>query len=440
MIITRQSHGVPLIGTVFCSYVRLVARAMSSVGMSAGQGGEGVSREITSTIDRHFDRGYLVETLSDLAKVPTDVPLGFRTLMEPDDPKLVHYVQDVLRPELVRLGMYDLLDAPRNNLVARLGTGRTGRALLIQNYTPAQHQNLMDEPFSGKVGSAIAYGYDEPSVFGQGVSQNKAHQAVMLAVIKLLKSSGVELQGKLYWAVNNEGRSSHACSYAIVDTLEEKPSFGIVQFGTGLALSLGNRGRVDVDIHVQGAASHSSAPEDGLSAIEGAHQVIQRLKTLSWSTRHPLLGGRQAIVYKVRYEPVAPHTLPSDAYITVDRRLLPGDDVDEATQEIRDAIGDLSPYKVTVQRGVHMLPALVDEAGPGVQALQEANEAIRGQRAETIYGKGTFDAGGPCSLGIPTVMFGASGGVGITGTDYVPISAVEAEAKVLAHIILSQLS
>ena len=408
--------------------------------MSAVSAGKGVDIDIGAVIDEHFDRGYLVETLSDLAKVPTDVPLGFQTLIEPDDPKLVHYVQDVLRPELVRLGVYDLVDAPRNNLVAQLGTGQTGQTLLIQNYTPAQHHNLMDDPFSGKVGYATAYGCDEPSVFGQGVSQNKAHQAVMLAVIKLLKSSGFELRGKLYWAINNEGRSSHACSYAIIEALEEKPSFGIIQFGTGLTLSLGNRGRVDVDIHVQGVASHSSVPEEGLSAIEGAHEVIQRLKTLSWSTRHPLLGGRHAIPYKIRYEPVAPHTLPSDAYVTVDRRLLPGDDVDEATQEIRDAIGSLSPYKVTVQRGVHMLPALVDEADPGVQALQEANATVRSRRAETRYGKGTFDAGGLCALGVPTVMFGASGGVGITGTDYVPISAVEAEAKVLAYMILSQLS
>jgi acetylornithine deacetylase/succinyl-diaminopimelate desuccinylase-like protein len=402
--------------------------------------GKGVDTEIKTVIDEHLDHGYLVEMLSGLAKVPTEVPLGFQTLIEPDDPKLVHYVQDVLRPELLRLGVYDLVDAPRNNLVAQLGTGQTSQTLLIQNYTPAQHHNLMDDPFSGKVGNATAYGCDEPSVFGQGVSQNKAHQAVMLAVIKLLKSSGLELRGRLYWAINNEGRSSHACSYAIIEALDEKPSFGIIQFGTDLTLSLGNRGRVDVNIHVQGVASHSSVPEEGLSAIEGAHEVIQRLKTLSWSARHPLLGGRHAIPYKIRYEPVAPHTLPSDAYITVDRRLLPGDDVDEATQEIRDAIGSLSPYKVTVQRGVHMLPALVDEADPGVQALQEANATVRSRRAETRYGKGTFDAGGLCALGVPTVMFGASGGVGITGTDYVPISAVEAEAKVLAYMILSQLS
>src|SRR5438270_8797779 len=89
----------------------------------------------------HLDRAYLVETLSRLARVPTDVPLGFDTLMAPDDPKLVHYVQDVVRPELVRLGQYDLLDAPGNNLIARYGTGESGAALLIENYTPAQHSN-----------------------------------------------------------------------------------------------------------------------------------------------------------------------------------------------------------------------------------------------------------------------------------------------------------
>src|SRR5262249_36529421 len=158
--------------------------------------------------------------------------------------------------------------------------------------------NLMDDPFSGKVGSAAAYGREEPVVFGQGVSQCKAHQAVMLAVLKLLGESGVALRGRLYWAVNNEGRSSHGCSEAILGTLAAQPEFGILQIDTGLAISLGNRGRVDVDVHVRGVATHSSLPHEGLSAIEGAYQVIQRLQTLSWSDRHPLLGGRHAVVYK----------------------------------------------------------------------------------------------------------------------------------------------
>lgn len=390
--------------------------------------------------DEYLDRRYLVETLSRLARIPTDVPLGFQTLMEPDDPKLVHYVQDVLRSELVRLGIYDLIDAPRNNLVARYGAGASGAALLIQNYTPAQHNNLMDDPFSGKVANAAAFGYDEPAVFGQGVSQNKAHQAVMLAVLKALRASNVALQGRLYWAINNEGRSSHACSEAILAALPEKPSFGIIQIGTGLDLSLGNRGRVDVDVHVRGVAAHSSVPGEGLSAIEGAHAVIERLKRLAWQDRHPLLGGRHAIVYKVRYEPLAPHTLPSDAYLAIDRRLLPGDDPDAAVDEVRAAIGDLAPYRVTVTRGVTMLPALVPPDHAGVRALQGANIAVRGHEAAVRYGQGTFDAGGPCALGVPTVMYGASGGAGLTAVDFVPIAAVETEARVLARMILDYLA
>jgi acetylornithine deacetylase/succinyl-diaminopimelate desuccinylase-like protein len=402
-------------------------------------GTEPVEPRGRAVVDDRLDRRYLVTTLSALARVPTDVPLGFDTLMEPDDPKLVHYVQEVVRPELTRLGVYDLIDVPRNQLVARMGTGTSGRSLLILNYTPTQHHNLMESPFSGRVANAASYGCPELAVFGQGVSQNKAHQAAMLAVLKMLVERGVPLAGRLYWAVNNEGRSSHACSEAILAALDEKPSFGVVQIGTGLKLSLGNRGRVDVNVHVRGKAAHSSAPQEGLSAIEGAHRVIERLRGLSWPDRHPILGGRHAIVYKIRYEPVAPHTLPSDAYLTVDRRLLPGDVPDVAAEEVRQAIGDLSPYAVDVSTGVYMWPALVDLEHAGVRALKAAHREVTGRDMEIVYGQGTFDAGGPCRLGVPTVMYGATGGIWPTGTDFVPISALEAEARVLVRLILSEL-
>lgn len=387
-----------------------------------------------------IDKGYLVETLSALAKVPTHVPLGHQTFIAPDDPKLVHYVQEVIRPELVRNGIYDILDAQPNNIVASYGRGESGRALLIQNYTPAQHHNFMEEPFSGKVASARPYGVDEPAVFGQGVSQNKAHQAVMLTVLRELVRSGTPLRGRLYWAVNNEGRSSHACSTAVLAALDQRPFFCIIQMGTGLKISAGNRGRVDIDIHLTGKASHSSRPDAGHNTIDGAYELMARLKKMSWDDRHPLLGGRHAIVYKLRYEPLAPHTLPSEAFITVDRRLLPGDDVDAAVDEVRQALGDMSPFEMTVERGECMLPALVELDDPGFIALRLAHRQTTGADAEYIYGQGTFDAGGPCSQGIPTVMYGASGGVWPLGPDFVPISMVQAEAQTLTRLILAELA
>lgn len=399
---------------------------------------------MATQVARHLDRDYLVRTLSRLARVPTAVPMGFDTLIEPDHPLLVEYVQNVLRPELVALGMYDLIDVPRNNLVVRIRGSLPGPTILVMNYTPTQHFNTMAEPFSGKVASAVGYGIDEPAVFGQGVSQNKSHQATMLAVLKLIRDAGVEVRGNLYWAINNEGRSTHACSDAILDVLEAlgtKPDFGIVQLGTGLKISLGNRGRVDVNVHVKGEAAHSSQTQHRMSAIEGAAEVVVRLRSLRWPDAHPQLGERHANVYKIRYEPIAPHTYPSDAFLTVDRRLLPGDDPAAATDEIARAIGEIRPFSVTITQGVVMWPALVPESDPFVQRLRDAGVAAGGEPVATRHMQIAYDAGGPCRRGVPTVMYGTASGKGWPiADDFVLVSHVETEARVLANFLLSEMA
>ena len=122
--------------------------------------------------------------------------------------------------------------------------------------------------------------------------------------------------------------------------------------------------------------------------------MISRLKTLSWAKEHPLLGGRQALVYKIQYFPLAPHTLPSDADLTIDRRLLPGDDLDAATDEIRTAIGDLGSVRGDcAARRVHAAGA-----GGGGAAVGGATRGACGDggpEAESSYRRSTFDAGGP---------------------------------------------
>jgi acetylornithine deacetylase/succinyl-diaminopimelate desuccinylase-like protein len=191
---------------------------------------------------------------------------------------------------------------------------------------------------------------------------------------------------------------------------------------------------------VRGKVSHSSRPHLGLSAIDGANEVINRVRALRLPGEHPILGGRHAVVYQVTYAPLAPHTLPETARLLIDRRLLPGDDPDEAVDEIRAAIGDLSPYEVTVERGVYMLPSLVEEDAPIVRRLQAAHRAVLGRDARAYHSPGTYDAGGPSAAGIPTVMFGASGGDWPLGIDLVPLSQLVAEARIVARLVLDTLA
>lgn len=391
---------------------------------------------VRSVVDR-LDHEYVLDTLGALARVPAEVPLGAEVFIAPDDPKLVHYVQRVLRPKFAAAGARDLIDVPGNQFAARYGQGRSGRTLLIQVYTPVQHNNLMADPLSGKIANAARRGFDEPALFGQGVSQNKAHQAIALGILKLLHDRQVPLAGTLYVAVNNEGRSSHACSQAVLGALGAKPDFAILMTATGQRISLGNRGRVDVNVTVRGKAVHSSAPGDGLSAIDGAREAMRRIGRMELPGAHPLLGARHVLSYQLTFAPLAPHTLPETAFMRVDRRMLPGDDPAAATEEVRRAIGDMAPWEVAVEEGPHMLPALVDPGHPGVRALAAAHEAVHDTEPERFYGQGTFDAGGPCAAGTPAVMYGVGGPDGVLDDDFTPLSHLRDVARTMAQAVLT---
>jgi acetylornithine deacetylase/succinyl-diaminopimelate desuccinylase-like protein len=390
--------------------------------------------------EKHIDRRYMVDTLVKLLKEDCSVSLGPETLMESDHPKLVHYVQHVIKPELQDIGVHDVFDMPKNQLAVRMGAGKRNVGLLIMAYTPVQHFNWMDDPFSGKIAIPEEYGINEPCAFGQGASQGKAHFAAMLTLLKAFVEAEVELGGTLWFAANNEGRSSHECSYSLIPKLEPKPDYGLILIGGGNRISVANRGRVDVIIRIRGKVTHSSTPERGLNAIDGAVEALNRIKGMSFVKSHPKLGGQHAVPYQLIFEPIAPHTLPEYARIKIDRRLLPGDDVDEAVDDIRMAIGDLSPFEVSVERDVAMLPSVVDPNSQIVTSLQGAIQSLDGVPAELVYGRGAYDAGGPTSMGVPTVMWGRpSIGTSLMGDDFVTLRGVEEEAKILGRLIMDML-
>ncbi|MFC4009281.1 peptidase dimerization domain-containing protein [Nonomuraea purpurea] len=386
----------------------------------SGERGAGVSGE------------YVVDVLAELARVPSAVPLGADTLIAPDHPILVNYVRNHLRPMFVETGAGDIIDLPAGQFAVRFGDG-DGPVLALMAYTPTQHHNLMTDPWSGEIREFDG----EPCLYGQGVSQNKAHQACLLDLARWLVQERVELHGTLLLCVNNEGRSSHDCSRAILDALPHRPDLVIQLFCTGFEVSVGNRGRVDVIVDITGTATHSSSPPDQGRVIDVAADVVTRLRELDAvvkaRAKHPRLGREQVVPYLVSYEPLAPHTLPATARITVDRRLLPGTDPQQAAEEIAAALAGIDGCRV--RPGVTMLPAyLPPERRDVLAALDSAVRDRLGEVRHGVYG-GSFDAGGPSERGIPTVMFGVPAEGDLLGDDFVRLSAVRDEAAVLRQTV-----
>src|SRR6185503_15283724 len=116
--------------------------------------------------------------------------------------------------------------------------------------------------------------------------------------------------------------------------------------GTGLMVTLGNRGRIDIYVTVKGSPCHSARPWDGVNAITGAMEAIRLLfSRIKLDGEHPQLGKRTLTVNHIRSFPESTHTVQERCEFTLDRRLLPGDDPNEAFADIERVLKRMDDYK-----------------------------------------------------------------------------------------------
>ena len=366
------------------------------------------------------DLEWMRDVVVDVLRAPSQVPLG-QTEILPGDPTIKSVVSDVVLPRIEQLRPAELRQHPNGDVAARFGPKGDG-GLLLQTYIVSQHANLME---AGKAGTLISDdGLMQARVLGQGASQNKGALAAALTALRSLPDS---LAQPVWLTVNTEGKSSHDGSRRILDDLGVKAASGILAFGTDLRVSLGNRGRVDVKLTIEGKSSHSSQPWLGANPIEDAADVIHALRTLPLPDRHPVFGPVSATPYQFICHPVSPHTIPSTVRMVVDRRLLPGESPVEAADELRAHLAATLPKaRLAVETGEIMLPALVPQDAPVVRSLQEGLSALGRSGDLTFWSMNTFDAGYACSKDIPTVMFGPGrrrfAGSDMLGEDSVSIS------------------
>jgi acetylornithine deacetylase/succinyl-diaminopimelate desuccinylase len=199
---------------------------------------------------------------------------------------------------------------------------------------------------------------------------------------------------------------------------------------------------VDIFVEVVGREAHSSQPDAGLSAIEGAYAVLTRLRGMRFTKNHPRLGAEQLTPYKLELEPIAPHTLPEVARFRLDRRLVPGSTPEEAVEEVRAVLADLTPYRVSVSQGPFMMPWETSAESPVVLALGAATRTCADRELELFHARYTADTGYASARGVSSVEFGPpaySDGDRPTATEFTPVAGVEVAACVYTHAIMNLL-
>jgi|SRR5581483_5612848 acetylornithine deacetylase len=354
------------------------------------------------------------------------------------EPQVLALIRNVIKPELERSGLHPVIDDKGNLVVTLKGRGNASRLMLV-GYAMNAAPSTMKEPYSGKVIDGGDFGLAGECVWGRGACEQKGSLAAMMAAVMFIGQNQVEIPADLSFVVSTAGETGRHDSLAHVLTHDNvKADWAIIDGPP--EIQLGNKGRVDILVSVRGQQAHSSRPWDGINAIEGAVKVLERIKPLMpypAEHTHPELGKVSLTPTAIESFPKATHTIQSECRIVFDRRLLPGDDPNQALEQLKQRIGTLDPFVVTVERRDFMYPSEVSKDADAVLALTQAVQVMLGREAKYSYSTAANDTGFLNVKGMQAINYGARD-IRFQHTDHdmVPVQNVLEAAKVFAFMAL----
>jgi len=384
--------------------------------------------------DKEIDR-----LLVDLLRYPSA-----QTERLEDDPQLKRLIAQIVAPRLADLtGNAGAIDA-MGNLIWRLtdASAETGKGLLLMGYAMTFPAASMQQPFSGALVDGKAYGAPGQCAHGRGACEQKGALAAMIYAAVIVARAQLSLRAPLILAVSLAGETGrHDAAEFILENDGISAHSAIIGLGTGNRICLGNKGRIDIEIIVQGKSAHSSMPEQGINAVEGFRRVMERLDRLPLDSGHHGLGNATLTATQVTSAPNISHTIPDVCRVVLDRRLLPGEDPDAAFREIQEALQDLRGWSIKITRGAFMYPSEVGRDAAVVAAIDNATRELTKKQSELFYSPAALDAGFLNRDGIEAIMFGP-GDLRLAHTDQeaVPLQEVRDAAKIYAATALQLLA
>ncbi len=308
----------------------------------------------------------------------------------------------------------------------------------------------MTNAYAGDVLDGAEFGLPGEVVLGKGVSEQKAVMAAMLTALEAVLRNGSPIRGRLVFVCCLSGETGkHDAIRSVVEGAGVRTEIAVLG-GQSLRLSLGNRGRIDVFVTIHGRPAHSSKPFEGCDAVTGAIEVVRMLREgVDLAREHPDLGRATMAITHFRSFPESTHTIQDRVDLTVDRRLLPGDDPDLCFQEILGIAKRLETmqdppsgqgWRVDVRLGPFMYPSLISEDSTAVRLIIDSMNDVTGQRPEQYFSHSAFDQGYLNHIGIECVNFGpAEYSFAHTNFDLASVTRTRDAALIYARAILRYL-
>lgn len=257
-------------------------------------------------------------------------------------------------------------------------------------------------------------------MWGLGTSDCKGGVAAITYGAAILKALNLTEDFSLF--IMGATLEEDAEGFALRSLIERdglQPDAVLICEASDLTLRVGQRGRCEIRIRTTGKAAHASHPELGENAIEKMIPIIQALKKMEGSLPvHPVFGRGNQVISLI-HGPNTPNSVPSWCEITLDRRIVPGENIESLLSEIRPVVEPLGgnvyipDQSVITHNGQNLSgPSfysafMLDDDSNLLTAAQETCKSLFGKPAKTDVWK--FSTDGCYSGGIaniPTIGYG----------------------------------
>ena len=291
----------------------------------------------------------------------------------------------------------------RNNIIARVpGQNASRRFVFEAHMDTVSIKGMTIDPFDPTV--------RDGRMHGRGAVDDKAGLAAMMHAVADIHASG----------------ESPPCDVWLAAVVDEEFSFrGVVKLCEGLKADaavvaeptefkcvIASKGVLRWRIRTKGKAAHSSKPHLGVNAITAMSRVVLALNEdheRMQQAKHPLLGPGTCNV-GVIHGGVQVNFVPDETVIEIDRRLLPGEEVEAVLAHYQSLLDDLAKRHPDVisEMETPMLqdwPFQTDAKAPLVQLAQSLLSEMGRDDCVSGVPFGS-DASKFSRMGIPTILFG----------------------------------
>jgi len=308
--------------------------------------------------------------------------------------------------------------------------GHDGPSLLVNGHldvVPIIEEEWTHPPFEGTVVG--------DRLHGRGSADMKGGIAAAIEGLRACRDAGVPVIGRVLFhlVADEETGGAHGTAALVAAGLVEADAC-IVPEPTGLAVSVAERGSVQVRVTVTGRSGHGSEPAAARSAIADAAAMVRALHAARYYEHpHPLLGSPSANVALIEGGVATNVVAPSCSFV-VDRRTLPGDTVDLVLAGLRAKIDAACPG------ASYRLEVLVDVEASELPADHPFAVFVSATAGTSLTGLslGTDGRFLRNQLGIPTVIYGPGSIEQAHTTDeWVSIEELTTAARTFARIFSS---